>query len=352
MIFRPIDDYDPRWPLYWAAHPELLRAVGADATGQEGGEAEGGKPEGAAGKGDESPEGDGGDPEAGGKPASDSGGEGTEGKEPDWRESVTDEKLREHARRFTSLDDLVRGNVTLRSERDQLRTKAAVPPDKDAGEEEIADFRKKMGVPGSPEGYEFPAPPEGQELTEDEKTSRETWAQRFHEHNVPKATAEALIEVFRQDMEQARQAQTKADEDFARQSETELRQEWKGEDFEKNRNLARRAVDTLVERAGVDANRLTALESKDGKLVMDHPVMLRLFAAIGREMAEGTLGGTMTEGERETANEELRTLLGKINEAQARGDHAEANKLYQREQEMLARMHGNRPVVGSEGRAA
>ena len=81
---------------------------------------------------------------------------------------------------------------------------------------------------------------------------------------------------------------------------------------------------------------------------MDRSEIVRLFAAIGREMAEGTLGPTLTDSEKETIDSQINDLRKKQNEATS---SKEKNKLYLQEQELIARRDGDHPIVGV-GRAA
>ena len=69
-------------------------------------------------------------------------------------------------------------------------------------------------------------------------------------------------------------------------------------------------------------------------------------------MSEGNLGPNLNESEIDAIEDEVRDVRKKISEAQQAGDSKRANQLYQKEQSLLAKMAGNKPVVGAEGRAA
>lgn len=368
MISRPVDDYDPLWTAYWQANPHLMRSVGAAAAEGEGEGAEGGQ-EGAEGAatGQEGAEGgEAGKAEDGaqagvhgvGKEGADTGKAGDEGKaedgkkaeqdaEPgDWRDAIKDPEARKLAEDSTDPEHLAKRALDMRKK----LANAIVKPGKDAPEEEVAAYRKALGVPDSPDKYEWPDLPEGQEVTDEVKASREAWAQRFHELNVPADTAKQLAEQINEDIAKAQQAQVEADKQFAEQQAEALRSEW-GADYDKNKTFANRAASTLAERAGVNLEDLRHIETKDGRFLMDRADMLKLFATVGREMGEGSLGGVATESERDAVETEIRQLREKQDEAQKRGDSKEANRLYQKEQEAIARL-GNKPVVGAQGRAA
>ncbi len=262
----------------------------------------------------------------------------------DWRDGLPDE-LKETAERFASAEDAIRSIQTLRKRDSQIRV-----PGKDATDEERAAYLKAVGVPEKPDGYEFP-PLSKDQLTDEAKASRQEWSQLFHKLQVPKDMARALFDAVAADAEKQQQALIEADKAFAKEQEDKLRAEWKT-DFDKNHTLANRAFDEVASRAGLNLEDLKRIETKDGRFLMDDSNMLRLFAVIGREMAEGTLGPTLTEGEIETIDEQLRDLRKQIVEAQSEGDNKRANQLYQREQRLIAKKEGSKPVVGAAGRTA
>lgn len=264
----------------------------------------------------------------------------------DWRTQIEDEKLRDHAGRFASLTDLVKGNLDLRSERDRLKSTALVVPGKDADEETVKAFRTKLGVPESPDGYEFPAPPEGQELTEVEKQSQQQWAQRFHELGVPKDAASKLVEAWRTDINQVSESVAEADKQFASETEKVLKQEWGG-DFEKNKAIAAAVGPDLF---GDDWQNMKEATTRDGRLLLDSPAMLRMLARVGREMQEGSMGA-ITEDARATLEDQANEARTKRGEALARGDRDTARRWDEKERELLGKMHGNQPVVGAASRA-
>lgn len=265
--------------------------------------------------------------------------------EKDWREGL-DEELKKTADRFASPADAIRSIQDLRKRESLVRV-----PGKGASKDEIAAYNKAIGVPEKPENYEFPDLPEGYELTDEVKSSRETWGKRFHELGVSNNIAKQLMQFVNEDAESIMTAEIRADQEFARAQEDALRVEWKGEDYEKNKGLANKAFTEIANRAGVPVDELTKLETKNGRFLMDDARILRLFSVIGREMAEGTLGPTLTESELDTAEEQLGSIRKKIAEAQSAGNSKLANKLYQSEQALIAKMKGDKPVVGAAGRS-
>ena len=68
-----------------------------------------------------------------------------EPQEKDWREFIEGEDGQKYAERFTDLNSLVSGSIDMRK---QLSS-AIVPPGKDASDEQIAAYRKAIGIPRS-----------------------------------------------------------------------------------------------------------------------------------------------------------------------------------------------------------
>ena len=264
------------------------------------------------------------------------------GKSDDWRSDLP-EDLRKTAERFASVADTVRAIENFRKRESQVRV-----PGKNATEEEISAYRKAVGIPEKPDDYEFSDLSE-EELTDEIKTSRQEWSKRFHQLGIPKESAKALSKMVNDDQQKYMSAQVEADKAFSKSQEDALRAEWKG-DFDKNKTLANRAFKDIAERAGIKLNDLTKIETKDGRFLMDRAEIVKLFSIIGREMAEGSLGPALTESERETVEEEIRGVRNEIDEAQSQGDSKRANRLYQKEQKLIARQRGNKPIVGSAGR--
>jgi len=352
MMKRPINPYSPDWNQYWAENPSMRRGVGSDAAegGEEaGGEAEGGEEtapasaEWASGIEDESLRGTMSKYESQEAALAAIGYKAPEPTETDWREGLPDD-LRKTADRFTSKEDAIRAIGDLRKRESQVRV-----PGKDASEDEVKAYHKAVGVPETPEGYEWPDL--GEEVTEAQQASRDAWSQKLHEKNVPRETAKELAAFMLEEQQAALTAEIEADKVYAQQQDDALKAEWKGEAYEKNDTLANRAFTDMASRAGLNVEELTRIETKDGRFLMDDARMKRIFAIIGKESSEGTIGPTLTSGERETVGEQISELRGKITAAQNAGDSNKANQLYEKEQALIAKLKGNNTVVGSQGRA-
>lgn len=265
----------------------------------------------------------------------------------DWREGITDKALQEHARRFNSPVDLVKGNVDLRN---KLST-ALVFPGKGATKEEKTAFAgklsKMLGVPEKPEDYSFPAMPDGAEAPEDVKAAEVEWGKFFHSIHLPKSQADAILAKFAEETATGQQSLADEDERFAEKATDELKSEW-GDDWDVNR----RAADTAArELFGEDLVHVMSAEMGNGRLLMDSPFMLRALSRIGREMSEGSMD-VLTDSEKETVDDQVKDLRKRAAEAKESGNTREANRLFKQEQEALAKLVGKTPIVGAGDRTA
>ena len=260
-----------------------------------------------------------------------------------WRDLIEDEKLQKHAERFTSVDALVQANLESR----QKLSKSIVPPGEDAGEEDVSAYREALGVPKDVDGYDFPLP-DGVERTEDMMDSEDTWANLFLDNNIPKATADVLISEFRGEIEKMMGQKAEMDDAYTKQSEESMRKEW-AEDYDKNIIFASRASEALL---GDDFEEARHIETSDGRFILDNPILVRMFAKLGRDMGEGALGSVATEGEKDTLMEQANSYRDKRKDAYAKGNHAEARKWDEKERLALDKLHGGGAIVGTDTRTS
>jgi len=259
----------------------------------------------------------------------------------DWRDLIQDDKLAKHAERFTDIDALVKANMDSRK---QL-SKAIVPPGNDADDEAWESYRNAIGVPQDVDGYDFPLP-EGVERTDQMMDGEDKWSNIFLDNNIPKSTADALVSEFREEIADMQQAKLVADQQYTQQSEDALKQEW-AEDYQKNLIFAARASEKFFGEAFEEAR---FIETNDGNFMLDHPLLVKAFAQLGREMGEGSLGSVVTDTERESLNERAQTYRDNRNEAMNKGLTAEAKRWDQKELAILEKLHGSDPIVGRETR--
>lgn len=297
---------------------------GAEGTGDEGGQSKPGEGEGAA----DGADGDGRKPGA--------------SQEADWRAGLKTDDAKKFAESSPDIEHLVNRALDMRR---QLST-AVVRPGKDAKPEEIAAYRARIGVPENPDGYEFTSI--NDEPTEVDRQFFGIMGKLFHEHDVPAETAKALNAAFNEFSVGLQKAQVEADKEYAEATEADLRKLW-GAEWDKNNEFAQRAAAAVF---GDDFEEAKSIEMKTGKFLLDHPLMVRAFAAVGREMAEGGLVPPLDDSARDAIDDQAADLQKRINKAQADGNDKEANRLYQEKLALLDRKLGRQPIVGAPERAA
>ena len=275
--------------------------------------------------------------------ATQTNGEGQTTEVGDWREHITDTKLRDHAGKFTSVLDLVGKHYELR----QVLSTAIKPLPENATEEQLGAYRKATGVPETAEKYDLPTP-EGRDATEADTAFRGAVSEVFHKFNIPAGAAKGLSEWWNDFVTQGEKAQIEADKTHAAETETALKAEWPGKEFERNKAIANAAASKLF---GDDIDDVRKLETKDGRFVLDNAAFIKMLAGVGREMEEGRLGSVMTDGDRDGLQSQVDDLEKQIDKAQAGSDGVKAQELYEKQQLIYQKMYGTDPVVGAEGRA-
>lgn len=99
----------------------------------------------------------------------------------------------------------------------------------------------------------------------------------------------------------------------------------------------------------------------------DHPRLIEAAAILGRlwsrqpgkpetvdrfEQGDRTMTSTPSGRDDPAYQDRLEAIRSQISEAQANGNTTKARRLYQDEMAMIARVEGNAPIVGSQGRTA
>ena len=266
----------------------------------------------------------------------------------DWRSGITNGDVREFVKNAATPADVAARAYEMRK---QLST-AIIRPGKDAKPEAIAAYRKAMDIPDDPKGYAIARP-----AHIDEEAFKSDVVQRrlqgitaaLHAQGASRSAVAAALDWYWKEQAAEASATVEADKAYAASSEAENRKKWPGAEYDQNIEHSNRAARKAF---GDDFEAARQLQDKAGRFLLDNPVMVRAFAALGREMSEGGLGGTITDTERETLSDQIRSVRGKIAAAKAMGDNPRANELYQNELALIAQRDGDREIVGAKGRVA
>jgi hypothetical protein len=265
-----------------------------------------------------------------------------------WRSSIEDADLHKVAERYNSPSDMAKAVSDFRKQ-----VSAAIRlPGKDANAEEMADFRKKLGVPDDSTGYKFARPEVVDEesfKSEDFQARLAEYAEKFHSKHLSSEQANGVMEMFLETELANREAVIAADAAYAAESMAALKKEWPGDEYERNTIAASRAAEAFL---GEDYSSAKQIESKDGRLILDNPAFVKAFAKIGREMGEDRLGPTLSETDKGTIQDQIRDASAKKFESLSRGDKKGAADWDQKERTLIEKLSGSVPIVGEQGRAA
>jgi len=207
------------------------------------------------------------------------------------------------------------------------------------------EFRRRLGVPDSPAGYDV-ALPEGlpESLLPDEavQANIDGFLQAIHGAGASQEVAATAVDWYYGYLAEGLAQQEGLQAEARAAAAAELRRTWGGEAaFQRNSELARRAAATLGgERFGQFLE-----QTKAGDLALgDHPEFVRAFAAIGGRMTEDAL--LLGEGEASAdAETRLAELTRQIHDAAASGDQARVETLSRERETIADRTYGADPIV-------
>jgi hypothetical protein len=174
------------------------------------------------------------------------------------------------------------------------KSQAVLPPNEKSTPEEIAAFRKALGVPESPEGYGIAKPqdlPEG--VTWDDNVAKSV-AEVAHKHNIPAAAMQELVKL---DLMRAAQ-QNEAAAQMIHQQLDAGRQELQrvyGENLQAKIDLAKRAAATV----GVDPSSQGFLD----------PNVVKGFIALAEKLSDDKLveGGAISNSSGQARAKDIQT---------------------------------------------
>lgn len=286
--------------------------------------------------------------EGGGEGGGGEGGAGNNAKAPGeafdfgkYRETINDATLKAYSERFQNFDEVLK---THQEQRQQLSDRIRIPSDK-ATDEEIGKFRKALGVPDLPTGYEIKLP-DGLTLSEDDKAIVDAWRPIAHQHNVSAKAFNGMIAESLKLSKSLEEAFEKRLTTAQAEAEAALKKEW-SVDYDKNLALAKRAAISL---GGEEFwNFLDAAMIENGGKLASSPAMLRFLANIGRKSDESDLMLMSSTAEKQTAQQKLDALLKQY---PVDSKEYKTPAVQQQIDALYDVLHGKKPIVGTEGRMA
>lgn len=238
-----------------------------------------------------------------------------------WWESLPDELKNEPTvRKYTSVEEAIKGLVNA----SKLIGKEKVPiPKPDSPQEEWDLFYRAIGRPDTPDGYDVKIEGADEEILNEFK-------QFAHQKGLTKQQVEALGEFWNNLQQKSTEMLEQQIEQLRETALTELQKEW-GKDFDKELEVARRAVQALA-----DEETMELLNAGLG----NDPRVIRLFNKVGKMLGEDTLSALPAmSGHSADAKAELAKLKTDPEFIQALQDpmnpaHEEAVKKFKRLHEL------------------
>lgn len=214
---------------------------------------------------------------------------------PDWwdKHMPDDYKTEKTLEKFKT-DDGIQNLVKSYVELEKWKGSAIKLPGDNASEKDVADFRKKLGIPDSPDKYTLKYP-EHEHIKVDEALDKE-WKGLAHKIGLTPKQAQAMTEYEFERIDRAIRLQN----ENRQKAEDDLRKEFGN------------GYDDVVERAN---NTLRTFASEAQKEYVkerygNDPELIRIFAGIGAQMGEHVF----KSGEGKTSQDTKDELLAKAHE--------------------------------------
>lgn len=206
----------------------------------------------------------------------------------DWRERIAagDAKHLAELKRFSSWDNWLKSQRTLRAKLSSGEYKAAATWDDNWSDEQKSEWRKANNVPEKPDQYTLPEVKTHQ-WSDADRAAFAPLLERLHAKNASSAVVADVASYYAELLENANVHRVNADREHKIGVEDELRQEW-GPDYRANLNLIKRVIDDGeilpggMKEGGVGAAIMDARLS-DGRKLINVPGMVSFLASLARQ---------------------------------------------------------------------
>jgi hypothetical protein len=211
----------------------------------------------------------------------------------DWRTLAIDEKNKNVAKHFNSVDEV----LTKNREYVSLLRKSVEIPNTQSSAEVVAKFHKAIGVPETPDGYRI-------DLADDAEEHDKQYVERLklaaHGVHMTPAQLTALADWQRSESAAAQARDDQEHRDHLARLKTDLAREWGGST---DRNLGE--GDRFLHRfLGDQYEEFKDMQLADGSYAINHPILVRMAARAGRSYSEaGIPGEVVADGWKPTEGE-------------------------------------------------
>lgn len=220
-------------------------------------------------------------------------------------------KAEERAKRASSPAELLRSVMAADSKindvTNQLKDRIKVPTGKDDKPEEVAAFRKALGIPETVDGYKLA---EADKMSEVDKGLWAGALKEFHGANLSQAQVDAVQKVYAQVQEQSMSLLAERAKVAAEKAEETLRAEY-GTQYKANLEIGNRFLaEMLTPITGSREATKAVLDMRfdDGSALGEHPAFVKLFVNLGKQLLADD--GAVLVGDAATAGD----ITQRINE--------------------------------------
>lgn len=211
--------------------------------------------------------------------AGDKGGK-PEGYWPDtWLERLSggDEKVAKRLGRYSSVDEVGKALIAAQNRISSGELKPVLH--KDASDQEIAAWRKEMGIPEKPDGYDLKFD-SGLVIGKEDKPIIDGFLGAAHTLNLQNEQVKGAIEWYYAEQERQTEERVQLDDEQRVKCLDELNEQWGG-NFRGEMNRINGVLNLFPESVREE---LKGARLPDGTGVFNHPDVMRAFAAISHEL--------------------------------------------------------------------
>jgi len=235
----------------------------------------------------------------GGTNQGNAGGNGSD-QIPSWMSSLPDGfKTNDVLAKFPTIGDAAKELITFKTS----EGKKITIPGEDATEEQRQAFYQKLGRPEAAEKYTITKPADLPESIEYPKEIEVAFKEFAFNNGMTDAQATKAYNWYWGLVKNGYEAREQETVKATEAAVNKLKDEWKGEQFKVNTELATRAF----KKFGGDSDEIKKFitEAKvDGVVLGNHPTFLKVFAAIGKTISDSSLSGGRDGGGRDLSDED------------------------------------------------
>lgn len=200
-----------------------------------------------------------------------------------WRAQLKDDlKTHEAFTKYQTVSDLGKAYLELDG-----KVQNSIPKlSEKATDEEKAAYYKAIGRPDKPEEYDIQIP----EGLPDDKATVDWFRATVHELGMPKTMAEAFVSKHMERLVKQKENLDKSGEKFAQDAENKLKDEWKGDTYTANLEIAKSAAKKVGGDEYMDfLDEKRIIVTPEGARVMrlgDDPIHIKAWHKVGTAISE------------------------------------------------------------------